>query len=128
MMKNTTIILLFVASCATVPVFATNSNSLKIAHFSQDSVAVDSVQLADFVGKYRFHGLPIAVHVSIKQAGKLHVVGANRVFDLPPVKDKPDTFETAEGILRFVRNDKNEVIKLVVNTGDDVYEGSKLTK
>lgn len=118
----------FVTKFATVPVFSAQTTHLPIS-FDRDSAAIDSVQLGDFVGKYIFKGLPFnSVHVSLKKAGKLHLEGANRVVDVPPTKDKPDTFEIPEAVLTFVRNDKKEVVKLIVNVGEDAYEGSKVTK
>lgn len=127
-MKKIIISLFFVAKFATLSVCAAETKHSPIS-FSRDSAAIDSVQLGDFVGKYTFKGLPFnSVHVSLKKAGQLHLVGANRVVDVPPTKDKPDTFEIPEAVLTFVRNEKNEVVKLIVNVGDDAYEGSKVTK
>lgn len=127
-MKKIIIFLFFVTKFAIVPVFSAQTTHLPIS-FDRDSAAIDSVQLGDFVGKYIFKGLPFnSVHVSLKKAGKLHLEGANRVVDVPPTKDKPDTFEIPEAVLTFVRNDKKEVVKLIVNVGEDAYEGSKVTK
>ncbi len=127
MMKKVSIILFFAANIATTSVFAAQLPKISVS-VCRDTVTSDSVRLMDFVGQYKFKELPLAVHVSVKENGKLHLEGADRVLDVPPMKDRLDSFEIPEAVLTFVRNHKNEVIRLKVTAGDEVFEGEKVSK
>ena len=127
-MKKFSIVLFFLANLLSLSAFAADAPRMSV-HFSSDTSAIDSVRVTDFVGKYSFEGLPFDfVEVSIREVGKIHIEAGERVGDVPPMKDKPDAFETPEAILTFVRDDKNNVVKLLINTGDATYEGSKVVK
>ena len=97
--------------------------------FVCDTTGVDEIRLTDFVGKYTFEGLPFEfVNVSIREAGKIHLEAGDRIGDVPPIKDKPNVFETPEAMLTFVRDEKNQVVKLIINTGDTNYESTKVER
>ena len=97
--------------------------------FKADTSVTDSIQLTDFIGKYAFEGLPFEyVEVSIREVGKIHIEAGERVGDLAPMQGKPDSFQTPEAVLTFVKDDKNIVTKLIIDTGDNKFEGAKVIK
>ena len=123
-MKKVFFALLFVASCFSTRAFAFTTTPTTIV-----SVSVDSVKLEDFVGSYKFEGLPFeSVEITLKEEGKLHIVAGDRIGDMPPMKDKADSFETPEAVLTFVRDEKNVVVKLVIDASGNTFEGPKVVK
>ena len=122
-MKKVIFTLLFTASLFSTRAFAFTAMPTNI------SVSADSTKLDDFVGKFKFEGLPFEfVEVTLKEEGKIHLVAGDRIGDVPPMPDKPNSFQTPEAVLTFIRDDKNVVIKLTIDTGGETYEGAKVTK
>jgi cytochrome c len=91
------------------------------------SVAIDSTNLNDFVGRFKLSGAPIeALEFSIAN-GQLYLQAGPQGTGLDPQADKTDTFQAGGGMLviTFVRNEENKVIKANVNYQGMMMEAVK---
>ncbi len=80
----------------------------------------------DYIGKYRYEGLPFEyMEVSAKD-GKLYYSGGEYTGYLEPVKDKKDVFD-AGGIATFTfsRDTQNKVKELLIDYQGQTHIGKK---
>ena len=108
--------------------FQANASNSRI---STSVVVKDSADLKELVGIYDFKdkGVPFdSIEITVKEAGKIHIVAGERILDVVPLADKVDAFETPEANLYFVRDAQKKVVSLKLVVGDDTIEGPKNVK
>jgi hypothetical protein len=126
-MKKITICLALLA-CLMSSV-AYSSNTIEMPHIAIDTAKQDSLIFTEFAGKYAFTGLPFEVlEVTIKEAGKIHIEAGERIGDVAPLASDPDSFQTPEAVLKFVRDDYKKVIFLKLDAAGMTFEGKKMDK
>ena len=90
----------------------------------------DSVDLTDYVGKYKFEssGLPFTELNTTVQDGKLiSTSDVQTVYSLTPLDDSPDRFD-ANGMAKvtFVRGDDKKVKSVTIEAMGTTFEGRKV--
>lgn len=86
----------------------------------------DSVDLNQYVGKYKFEGLPFEfVTIAVKD-GKLTIDTGSESGAMTAVKDAPDTFDAAgRATLKFKRDDTKKVTGVTLDAQGMSFEGKK---
>ena len=92
---------------------------------TQVSVA-DSVDLNQYVGKYKFEGLPFEfVTIAVKD-GKLTIDTGTESGAMTAVKDAADTFDASgRATLKFKRDDTKKVTGVTLDAQGMSFEGKK---
>lgn len=88
--------------------------------------AADSVDLNQYVGKYKFEGLPFEfVTIAVKD-GKLTIDTGTESGAMTAVKEAPDTFDAAgRATLKFKRDDTKKVTGVTLDAQGMSFEGKK---
>lgn len=86
----------------------------------------DSVDLNQYVGKYKFEGLPFEfVTIAVKD-GKLTIDTGSESGAMTAVKDAADTFDAAgRATLKFKRDDTKKVTGVTLDAQGMSFEGKK---
>jgi cytochrome c len=81
---------------------------------------------ADYIGKYKYEGLPFEYMVISTKEGKLYYSGGEYSGYLEPVKDKKDVFD-AGGIatFTFTRDAQSKVKELMIDYQGQTHVGRK---
>ena len=88
--------------------------------------AIDS---ADFVGKYKYEGLPFEYMTISTKEGKLYYSGGEYNGFLEPVKDKKDVFDAGGiAVFTFTRDAGNKVKELIIDYEGQTHIGRKEEK
>lgn len=89
-------------------------------------VVADSVDLNQYVGKYKFEGLPFEfVTIAVKD-GKLTIDTGSESGAMTAVKDAADTFDAAgRATLKFKRDDTKKVTGVTLDAQGMSFEGKK---
>ncbi|MGA0559273.1 DUF3471 domain-containing protein [Larkinella sp. VNQ87] len=118
--------LVFTIACLTT-LSAAYASAPSVAAPNRPDVQVlaDSVDLTQYVGKYKFEGLPFERLTIEVQDGKLTVSTGSEGGPVTPMKD-PDTFDASgQATLKFVRDADKKVIGLTLEAQGSVFEGKK---
>ena len=102
---------------ASTPAPAATSTRVSIA---------DSVELNQYVGKYKFEGLPFEfVTIAVKD-GKLTIDTGTESGAMTAVKDAADTFDASgRATLKFKRDDAKKVTGVTLDAQGMSFEGKK---
>jgi len=86
----------------------------------------DSVDLNQYVGKYKFEGLPFEfVTIAVKD-GQLTIDTGSEAGAMTPVKNTPDAFDAAgRATLTFKRDDTKKVTGVTLDAQGMSFEGKK---
>ncbi len=86
----------------------------------------DSVDLNQYVGKYKFEGLPFEfVTIAVKD-GKLTIDTGSESGAMTAVKDAADTFDASgRATLKFKRDDTKKVTGVTLDAQGMSFEGKK---
>jgi cytochrome c len=86
----------------------------------------DSVDLNQYVGKYKFEGLPFEfVTIGVKD-GQLTIDTGSESGAMTPVKNTPDAFDAAgRATLTFKRDDTKKVTGVTLDAQGMSFEGKK---
>ncbi len=86
----------------------------------------DSVNLTDFVGKYKMEGLPFDyITIGVKD-GKLTIDTGSEAGALTPVKDAADKFDAAgRATLKFNRDANKKVTGVTLDAQGMSFDGKK---
>lgn len=122
-MKKTVLTLACVASLSAA--YATTPALMRPSVMSQ-LCATDSVDLNQYVGKYKFTGLPFDyLTIGIKD-GKLTVDTGTEQGDLTSIKDTPDKFDAAgRATLLFTRDENKKVTGATLDAQGMSFDGKK---
>jgi cytochrome c len=105
--------------------FATSASarSLPLGEAASMYSTMDST---DFIGKYKYEGLPFEyMEISTKE-GKLYYSGGEYTGYLEPVKDKKDVFDAGGiAIFTFTRDSQNKVKELMIDYQGQTHIGKK---
>jgi hypothetical protein len=84
---------------------------------------------ADYIGKYRYEGLPFEHMTISSKEGKLSYSGGEYNGFLEPVKDKKDVFDAGGiAIFTFTRDTGSKVKELVIDYQGQTHIGRKEEK
>jgi hypothetical protein len=87
--------------------------------------AADPVDLTQYVGKYKFEGLPFEyITVAVKD-GKLVVNTGSEEGVLTPLKDVDSFDADGRATFKFIRNPDKVVTGIALEAQDMIYEGKK---
>lgn len=100
-----------------------SAQSLPSGQAASKSATMDST---DFIGKYKYEGLPFEyMEISTKE-GTLYYSGGEYTGYLQPVKDKKDVFDAGGiAIFTFTRDSQNKVKELMIDYQGQTYIGKK---
>lgn len=93
---------------------------------SASYVSADSVDINQYVGKYKFEGLPFDyITVSVKE-GKLMINTGSDEGELTPVKDAADKYDAdGKATFTFKRNADKKITGLQLEAQGFSFEGTK---
>lgn len=86
----------------------------------------DSADLNQYVGKYKFEGLPFEyITIGVKD-GKLTIDTGSEVGELTPVRDATDKFDASgRATLKFNRDENQKIIGLTLDAQGMSFDGKK---
>jgi hypothetical protein len=88
-------------------------------------IVADTVNLTQYVGKYKFQGLPFDYITIAVKDGKLTINTGTEEGVLTPLKDA-DSFDAAgRAILKFTRNPDKKVTGVMLEAEQMAFEGKK---
>ncbi len=122
-MKKATLILLASICLSTL------SSSAQTTKTPGTNTPFSIADSSEFIGKYKYEGLPFEYMVVSVREGQLYFVGGDYNGFLVPQKDKKDVFDVnGVATFTFTRNDQNRVSELKVDYDGQTYMGKKEVK
>lgn len=121
-MKKVVLTLACVVSLSAVYAASPNADTLPVAQLRTD----DPVDLNQYVGKYKFEGLPFEyITIGVKD-GKLTIDTGSEAGTLTPIKDTTDKFDAdGRATLKFNRDENRKVNGITLDAQGMSFEGKK---
>lgn len=119
------IVLTFACVVSLSAVYAATPETTSRFSVGQISKA-DSVNLTDYVGKYKMEGLPFDYITIAVKDGQLTVDTGSESGSMTTVKDTPDTFDASgRATLKFKRDSDRKVTGVTLDAQGTAFEGKK---
>lgn len=119
------IVLMFACVVSVSVVYAATPETTIHPSIGQISLA-DSVNLTDYVGKYKMEGLPFDYITIAVKDGQLTVDTGSESGAMTTVKDTPDTFDASgRATLKFKRDTSRKVTGVTLDAQGTSFEGKK---